>query len=156
VRGRVITVRKTLAHAPLSGDTSAIPQERSEIERMKAYILRRVGEPSDEEEESDGDDYDEDHVVKVKLGGDGEESDEESGEKPEARDIETILELAYITDPKQFDRDPQTRRSQARAKLRAQTGNSFCSCYTLIYQVFFPQAGWMNRLKDGGLCWSEM
>ncbi|KAF9788664.1 hypothetical protein BJ322DRAFT_1001657 [Thelephora terrestris] len=114
-----------LAHVRVgkkSGDTSAIPQERSEIERMKAYILRRVGEPSDEEEESDGDDYDEDHVVKVKLGGDGEESDEESGEKPEARDIETILELAYITDPKQFDRDPQTRRSQARAKLRAQTG----------------------------------
>lgn len=133
MRWCVLVFRKTLAHAPFSGDTSTIPQDKSEIERMKAYILGRVGEPSDEEEESDGDDYDEDHVVKVKLGGDGEESDEETDEKPEARDIETILELAYITDPKQFDRDPQTRRSQARAGLRAQTGNSFCSCYTLIY-----------------------
>ena len=92
---------------------------------MKADILRRVEEHSDEDGESDGEDYDEDEVVKVKLGGDGEESDEEAGERPEARDVETILELAYIADPKQFDRDAQTRRSQARAKLKVQTGENF-------------------------------
>lgn len=100
---------------------------------MKEYILLRVGEPSDGEEESDGEDYDEDHVVKVKLGGDGEESDEGVGERVGARDIDTILELAYIADPKQFDRDPQTRRSQARANLKAQTGNIFRSWHGMIH-----------------------
>ena len=111
----------------LSEDASAVLQDRSEIERMKADILRRVEELSDEDGESDGEGYDEDDVVKVKLGGDGEESDEEAGEGSEARDIEAILELAYIADPKQFDRDAQTRRSQVRANLRAQTGETFYS-----------------------------
>ena len=40
---------------------------------------------------------------------------------------ETILELAYIADPKVFDRDVQTKRSKARVDLRAQTGTSY-SC----------------------------
>lgn len=93
---------------------------------MKADILRRVEEVSDEDEGSDGGDYYEDDVVKVKLGGDGEESDDESGERPNsARNVDTILELAYIADPKQFDRDAQTRRSQARANLKAQTGEDY-------------------------------
>lgn len=35
------------------------------------------------------------------------------------RNPETILELAYISDPKQFDRE--ARRSKARADLKAQT-----------------------------------
>lgn len=108
-----------------SEDASAILQDKSEIKRMKADILQRLEELSDEEEESEGDDYDEDDVVKVKLGGDGEESGEEAGERSEARNVETILELAYIADPKQFDRDAQTRRSQTREKLRAQTGENF-------------------------------
>lgn len=38
------------------------------------------------------------------------------------RNPDTILELAYIQDPKLFDRDGQTRRSKARADLKAQTG----------------------------------
>lgn len=38
---------------------------------------------------------------------------------------ETILELAYLQDPKQFERDGQTRRSKARADLKAQTGAHF-------------------------------
>lgn len=92
---------------------------------MKADILRRVEELSGEDEESDGEGYDEDDVVKIKLGGDGEESDGEAEEKPEARDVETILEVAYIANPKQFDRDAQTRRSQERARLRAQTGETY-------------------------------
>ena len=105
-----------------SEDAFTAPRDKSEIEKMKADILRRVEDLSDDDEESDGDEYDQDDLVKVKLGGDGEESDEEAGERPEARDVDTILELAYIADPKQFDRDAQTRRSQGRAKLKAQTG----------------------------------
>ena len=111
----------------------AILRDKSEIEQMKADILRRAEEFSDEDEESNGDDYDQDDLVKVKLGGDGEESDEEAGERPEARDIDAILELAYIADPKQFDRDAQTRRSQARAKLKAQTGKDSCGCSGSIH-----------------------
>lgn len=38
------------------------------------------------------------------------------------RSPETTLELAYIRDPKLFDRDASTRRSKARADLKAQTG----------------------------------
>ena len=113
-------------HLPsLSEDASSILQDKSEIKRMKADILRRVEELSDEDGESDAEDYDEDDAVRVKIGGDGEESDEEAGERPDTRDVETILELAYIADPKQFDRDAQTRRSQTRAKLRTQTGKNF-------------------------------
>ena len=118
---------RSVIYEPPSEEASIVLQDKSEIERMKADILRRVEELSDEDEESDGEGYDEDDVVKVKLGGDGEESDEESGERHEARDVETILELVYIADPKQFDRDAQTRRGQGRAKLRAQTGENFYS-----------------------------
>jgi activating signal cointegrator complex subunit 2 len=117
---------------------------------MKADILRRVEELSDDGEESDGEGYDEDDVVKVKLGGDGEESDEEGGDGPETRDVETILELAYIAGPKQFDRDAQTRRSHAREKLKAQTGKKFLNPIICFTQFCFSQAGLMNRLKGGG------
>ena len=104
---------------------------------MKADILRRVEEVSDEDEGSDGGDYDEGDVVKVKLGGDGEESDDESGERPNsARDVDTILELAYIADPRQFDRDAQTRRSQTRAKLKAQTGEDFTTASAVQFANF--------------------
>jgi len=99
---------------------------------MKADIIRRVEELSDEDEESDGEGYDEDSPIKVKLGGDGEESDEETNERHGVRDVETILELAYIADPEQFNRDAQTRRSQARTKLKAQTGGTLFSCRGLI------------------------
>ena len=104
---------------------------------MKADILRRVEELPDEDEESDGEDYDEDDVIKVKLGGDGEGSDEDTGEISGARDVETILELAYIADPKQFDRDAQTRRGQARMKLRAQTGENLCNRRDRIHSLCF-------------------
>lgn len=36
--------------------------------------------------------------------------------------LENILELAYIQDPKLFNRDANTRRSKARADLKAETG----------------------------------
>lgn len=37
-------------------------------------------------------------------------------------DPETVLELAFIDDPAVFERDGQTRRSPARADLKARTG----------------------------------
>ncbi|KAF8240659.1 hypothetical protein L208DRAFT_1514844 [Tricholoma matsutake] len=76
-------------------------------------------------------DEDLDGLYKVKIEGDGEESedreeDEEEGEGVETvsktETPETILELAYIWDPKLFDRDAGTRRSKAREELRVQTG----------------------------------
>lgn len=120
-----------------SENAFTILQDKSEIEKIKADILRRAEELSDDDEESNGDDYDQNDLVKVKLGGDGEESDEEGGERPEARDIDTILELAYIADPKQFDRDAQTRRSQGRTNLKAQTGKSSNSRYQSVDQFYF-------------------
>lgn len=142
-----ISFVRSAIHAPLSGDASTIIQDKSEIERMKADILRRVEEISDEDEESDGEGYDEDSPVKVKLGGDGEDSDEETGERPGARDVETILELAYIADPRQFDRDAQTRRSQARVKLRAQTGEN-CAV-VVISPLIVLFAGWVDEQIEG-------
>jgi len=103
---------------------------------MKADILRRVEELSDEDEESDGEGYDEDDLIKVKLGGDGEESGEEANEKHGVRDVEAMLELAYIADPGQFNRDAQTRRSQARERLKTQTGRIFkFSSHGLIHSL---------------------
>jgi activating signal cointegrator complex subunit 2 len=145
-QGTVLHVR-VMTYTPLSGDASIVLQDKSEIERMKANILRRVEEFSDEDEESDRDDYDEGEIVKVKLGGDGEESDEETGERS-ARDVEAILELAYIADPKQFDRDVQTRRSQARMKLRAQTGRILCSRCGLIHSLCLL-VGWVDEQIEG-------
>ena len=144
-----IPVMKLVVHPSPSEDPSIVLQDKSEVERMKADILRRVEELSDEDEESGGEDYDEDHVVKVKLGGDGEESDEDAGERPEARNVETILELAYIADPKQFDRDAQTRRSQGRMRLRAQTGGYFRSYHGLIYSLCSLYLGLVDEQIEG-------
>jgi activating signal cointegrator complex subunit 2 len=113
---------------------------------MKADILRRAEEISDDEEEEDGEQNNngvgkgkaKEHVDDgdldidagqnhVRVVGDGEESGGEDGngeedEKEEALNPNTICELAYIRDPKLFDRDAQTRRGKARADLKAQTG----------------------------------
>ncbi|KAJ7037885.1 hypothetical protein C8F04DRAFT_1090551 [Mycena alexandri] len=115
-------------------------RDRTFIEQMKADILRRAEEISDDEDEEgadatgggkgkakehtdDGDldiDVAQNHV---KVAGDGEESGGEDGdEEEEALTPDTICELAYIRDPKLFDRDAQTRRGKARADLKAQTG----------------------------------
>ncbi|KAG5643646.1 hypothetical protein DXG03_000572 [Asterophora parasitica] len=125
-----------------SEDASTVLKDRTFIEQMKADILRRAEEISDdeEEEEVDGDPssapvkkgivlaFDDEEDVRVKVGGDGEESDESDDEaggndgaaKPQ--NVETILELAYIRDPKLFDRDAATRRSKGREELKKQTG----------------------------------
>ncbi|KAI9069675.1 hypothetical protein FKP32DRAFT_1671178 [Trametes sanguinea] len=126
-----------------SEDTQVVLQDRSFIEEMKADILRRAEEISEDEDEEDvlggkgkGRDlaYEEDledaDVVKV-LDGDpsdlegGESEADGEGEGAETpRNPEAILEQTYIRDPKLFDRDGQTRRSKARADLKAQTGMS--------------------------------
>lgn len=118
-------------------------RDRTFMEQMKADILRRAEEISDEEDEEEGTTgaFDEEDLGStVKVGGDGEESDEDGAEgvgeieaAPVKQPPETILELAYIQDPKQFDRDANTRRSKGRADLKAQTGGCF---YRLCLLVF--------------------
>ncbi|KAK0452426.1 hypothetical protein EV421DRAFT_1702375 [Armillaria borealis] len=113
-------------------DETAIMRDRTFMEQMKADILRRAEEISDEEDDEEGTTgaFDEEDLGStVKVGGDGEESDEDGAEgvgEIEAAPVkqlpETIVELAYIQDPKQFDRDANTRRSKGRADLKAQTG----------------------------------
>ncbi|KAJ7359173.1 hypothetical protein DFH08DRAFT_733846 [Mycena albidolilacea] len=124
-------------------ENESVLRDRTFIEQMKADILRRAEEISDDEEEGEEDeegkngagrgkakvlddgDLDLDAVRNhnVKVAGDGEESGGEDGdEEEEALSPETICELAYIRDPKLFDRDAQTRRGQPRADLKAQTG----------------------------------
>ncbi|CCM02333.1 uncharacterized protein FIBRA_04425 [Fibroporia radiculosa] len=126
-----------------TGDANALLQDRAFIEEMKADILRRA-EAIDDETDDEGvpgkkdgskwrdatfDDLDEDPVVvKVRDGDeselDGPDVDGEDSEDEETvtKTPEVILELAYIQDPKQFERDGQTRRSKARVDLKAQTG----------------------------------
>ncbi|KAG7448785.1 uncharacterized protein BT62DRAFT_979672 [Guyanagaster necrorhizus] len=113
-------------------DETAILRDRTFMEQMKADILRRAEEISDEEEDEAGTTgvFDEEDLEStVKVGGDGEESDEDDAEgvdvieaAPAKQLPETILELVYIQDPKQFDRDANTRRSRGRADLKVQTG----------------------------------
>ncbi|KAF7360436.1 CUE domain-containing protein [Mycena venus] len=121
-------------------ENESVLRDRTFIEQMKADILRRAEEISDDEEEEDVEDKTgagkgkaKEHVddgdldldaTHIKVAGDGEESGGEDGdgEEEEALSPETICELAYIRDPKLFDRDAQTRRGKARADLKAQTG----------------------------------
>lgn len=46
-------------------------------------------------------------------------------ESASKKNPETVLELAYIQDPKLFDRNAQTRRSKERTSLKTQTGTYF-------------------------------
>ncbi|KAF9813567.1 hypothetical protein IEO21_05499 [Rhodonia placenta] len=120
-------------------DVLAVLQDREFMEQMKADILRRAEAISDDEDEDRPhnasryvafeEELDEDGggAVKVRDGDeselDGPDMDEDVEETEDARmKPETILELAYLQDPKQFERDGQTRRSKARADLKAQTG----------------------------------
>jgi activating signal cointegrator complex subunit 2 len=154
---------------------------------MKADILRRAEAISDEDEDEeelefgDGgktngiylayDDEDLDGAGNVKVGGDGEES--EDGEENEEGEVEegkaplkvqrpeTILELAYIRDPKLFDRDAGTRRSKPRGELKTQTGTCYVPCFSCshvlaTHTIFSLQDGETSRLKGGESCWSAM
>ena len=137
-----------------SDDAMTVLRDRSYMEQMKPDILRRVEAPSDSEDDEEvkifgvaGDrakgkgkmrevafDDGLDDVGGVRVAGDGEESsaaedkdgDEDEREEEEEPEMtpQTIVELAYIADPKVFERDAATRRSKERAALRAQTGAS--------------------------------
>ena len=120
--------------------------DKAFIEEMKADILRRAEAISDDDEDemSDShgqgantgykgksklifipDDDDVGLVNNVRIVGDGEESDVDSDEEDDgeqSKSSEMILELAYMRDPKVFERDAVTRRSKARTDLKNQTG----------------------------------
>lgn len=161
-------------------EETTVLQDRTYIEQMKADILRRAEEVSDEEEDEEDLDYlgngggkpkvialafdeEDSDAGRVKVAGDGEESDEDGdGEEGEEgggtprQTPETILELAYIRDPKLFDRDAQTRRSKQRADLKAQTSTSSLPFHNVNgTDVSYFQVGRTSKSKDGGLCWSE-
>ncbi|KAJ7167340.1 hypothetical protein C8R43DRAFT_171813 [Mycena crocata] len=119
-------------------DQDSVLRNRTFIEQMKADILRRAEEISDDEDEEEthdggkgkmkehGDDGDLDidaALTHIKVAGDGEESGgEDNDAEEEALSPETICELAYIRDSKLFDRDAQTKRGKPRTDLKAQTG----------------------------------
>jgi len=149
---------------------------------MKADILRRAEALSTDEEDEEydepklkgkgkisfppdmdvGPDEDDEIPVPLRVAGDGEDSgdenddDDEEAEEEGPQPPETIVELAYLRDPKLFDRDAATRRSKARADLRAQTGKLRYHLLTLFTKKPSHQAGGMNKLRDGKLCWREM
>ena len=166
-------------------DESTVLRDRTFIEQMKADILRRAEAISDDDDDEglefgagDGrnvkksialayDDEDLDGATRnnVKIGGDGEESedgeDDEEGEGAviqKAQTPETILELAYIRDPKLFDRDAGTRRSKAREELRMQTGACWSNlfCILMANPAFSIQDGQTSRSRGGRSCWSVM
>ena len=158
-----------------SDDATTVLRDRTFMEEMKADILRRVEEPSDSEEEVvdifgfAGDrakgkgkvrevafDDELDSISSVRIAGDGEESseDEDEGEEPEPS-IESILELAYMTNPKVFERDAATRRSKERAVLRAQTGAPATYLPRSLLTTYL-KAGWTNKSKDSKSCSIEM
>jgi hypothetical protein len=165
----------------------AVLRDRSFMDQMKTDILRRVEAPSDSEEEevnifgvASGHhakgkgkvrevafDDDLEDVSRVRVAGDGEESTEDESEEDE-RDEEhetnpqTIVELAYIANPKMFERDAATRRGKERAALRAQTGavkrrlHSFIGTCTMTDDaLFLTKAGWTSKLKGSESCLIE-
>ncbi|KAG9047493.1 hypothetical protein FS837_002139 [Tulasnella sp. UAMH 9824] len=125
-----------------SGDADTLLNDRSFIEEMKADILRRAQEQEGESDDEGParprrditfEDELDDELAKptFKLASiDGESSDEgdseegeEEGAPPEKKETsEEILAKAYLRDPKLFERDGATRRSKARADLKAATG----------------------------------
>jgi activating signal cointegrator complex subunit 2 len=134
--------------------------DKAFIEEMKADILRRAEAISDDEmDDSYGqganidtkgksklieifDDDDAGLVNNVCIVGDGEESGVDSDEEDEedhAMSPEMILEIAYLRDPKVFERDAVTRRSKARTDLKTQTGivMFYTSPKSLSYETNF-------------------
>jgi activating signal cointegrator complex subunit 2 len=121
-----------------------ILRDRTFIEEMKADILRRAEAISSNEEEGEpepdlltskgkgqkpslGMDIgpDEDDEIPVPLASpemEDEDDEDDEEEEEELQTPEAIVELAYLRDPKLLDRDAATRRSKARADLKAQTG----------------------------------
>jgi activating signal cointegrator complex subunit 2 len=146
--------------------------DKAFIEEMKADILRRAEAISDDDEDDSYDQrtnidnkgksklieiFDDDDaglVNNVHVAGDGEESDVDSDEEDNEEQVkspEMILELAYLRDPKVFERDAMTRRSKARTDLKTQTGIVvfFTSPKSLSYGITFRLGRWTNRRMEG-------
>jgi activating signal cointegrator complex subunit 2 len=131
---------------------------------MKADILRRAEAMSNDEDEDVGtsaakvdidvaydDELELDGLSGVIVGGEGDESgqedDEEEGGGPTP---EMVLELAYIRDPKLFERDAQTRRGQSRMDLKTQTGESNdCWLFIGLLWEFSHHTGWSDEQIEG-------
>ena len=64
--------------------------------------------------------------------------------------VEEILEVAYVKDSKLFERDMATRRSKARADLRAETGKPR---YWAV-PCFLPRA-WLTASVPSRLGWDD-
>ncbi|KAK7049812.1 hypothetical protein VNI00_005242 [Paramarasmius palmivorus] len=105
--------------------------DRSEIEQLKADILRRAEAFSDSEEEEVAPEQEDPDLdmqnPNIKISGDGEEENENQPEleeeaEKEKESIEVILERAYVKDAALFNRDAVTRRSKTREELKSKTG----------------------------------
>ncbi|GFZ48978.1 hypothetical protein JCM24511_06727 [Saitozyma sp. JCM 24511] len=120
---RLVETQKEEAEA----EARAIAEARGEV-----YLPQTRDDDGDDLDESTGDGA---PSLRTKGGVDGDDSDaeEETGDKIVERrpslgqssinvDIQTTLELAYIADARVFDRDANTRRSNARKQLREETG----------------------------------
>lgn len=98
------------------------------------------------------DDDDLDLGVRLRVGGDGEDSNESDedgeGDDEQTQSPETIIELAYLRDPKVFERDATTRRSKARADLKAQTGKRrYCKNFGAPDDT--SVSGWADEQIEG-------
>ncbi|KAI3614284.1 hypothetical protein WG66_000227 [Moniliophthora roreri] len=104
--------------------SSAFLADRTDIEQMKADILRRAEAFTDsEEEEAEQEDPDLEVDMQnpnIKISGDGEDENESESEEEPKESTEVILERAYIRDPALFNRD--AKKSKGREELRTQTG----------------------------------
>jgi len=125
------------------GTVSNIPGPIKGKEKYEALDGGAFSPEDDEDEFGPG--------VRLRVGGDGEDSDASDenggeGDDEQAQSPETIVELAYLRDPRVFERDAATRRSKARADLKAQTGKrhvQLMGCICLM--ISFSQDGRMNK-----------
>ena len=146
-------------------DEETVLRDRSFIEAMKSDILRRAEAMSNDEDEQDigtsaakvyidvayDDELELDGLSGVIVGGEGDESGQEDDEEEGGGPMpEMVLELAYIRDPKLFDRDAQTRRGQSRMDLKTQTGESNdCWLFIGLLWEFFHHTGWSDEQIEG-------
>ncbi|CAE6446410.1 unnamed protein product [Rhizoctonia solani] len=116
-------------------NADTILNDKSFIAAQKAEILRRATEVSDAESEWKSDEEkrptavaffdDDDEYGGGGVVNDGEATSEsDSEDEGDAGGPEIGLELAWLEDDQVFERDAETRRSKARADLKAKTGMS--------------------------------
>jgi activating signal cointegrator complex subunit 2 len=149
--------------AAFRNNADGLLRDRAHLDAIKADILRRVQDMSDDEEDeaaAEGgkivafeeeleDGLEPSSAVRVTQDGEESEPGEEDGTPQAAKkvDLETLLEQTYIRDPKLFERDAATRRTKQRADLRAQTGRSRSlgsGCCVLM-----SLAGWSDEQLEG-------